>query len=913
MVNSESCRDSQCSLFLHRNDLPSEFYAAASEKGVKIVYLYLKVDNETYHPAEPNGKFLPGRWTWAVDISEPILSFSYDYDILSLGVLQYQFRRMRVWLSEQPTGCLSNLSLSCQDLLLARVLLTELAKEFSQKKPPQDDVVCGAVVDKNMDLFLFLFEGNIVYRCCNSKTTGNQSLIECDLKVEVSQWLYFFYDMLNIVTIVVFFVWPTILLFLPDFFFSFEDKADPQPSEVWKEIKAQCEKTICCDVETEQSPLVDPDSSVKRYGSVGKSNEGKNDSTTENEATEKSPKEHQAFVGKNTELIPVNDTSPISLTRLIRYCTSISPLFTSDCSKLFLLYYILFPIVYYYKLVLSFLFKDHHLREEIKIPGARLEGAVFAWFFGTVYFDLDLRIVCPVVIVLICCPGVIIFYVKPYHIQNECSVCGSNPFSLREDIREHLTLMANFIFSGAKYFLTGGCFSESFKSRKVSLLSDHFFRPLTRQCFGRLGRWILCCKCSRECVLLRSFLSFPMALFVITVFFILFLSLWGAILGILVTSYLFLFTLTVLFLLLWDLPYFRFLIFAWRVLRQSVYGEHLNKESDEPPKTIPCFSCTYGRSYLSTCCPWCHSQVRLYLSTVFSRPSKDPQLTPDMECTGKETKRKDKTLRKAGSSQENESVAMECIGKEGEEGAEKIEDRNAESNENKSYKESALKRAKRLIGELILMLLALCGASGISIVAGLSCRFAVRLIGFFIVGMVLNAERTTPFITFTYVLINHIFCYYTNFQTRYTEIKKMILKRWNEKSTLLPNTSQTDEDTIPLHLFWFVCNECRVLPLVNESVLMLVNIIFFTWILLVALAAVVFFGEEYNRSPLVSAAAVLISGKLPEWLFKKLIKGRNFTDKELLEKKKKVSKAVDDFVLLAEYKVRQGYKLCEMV
>ena len=80
-----------------------------------------------------------------------------------------------------------------------------------------------------------------------------------------------------------------------------------------------------------------------------------------------------------------------------------------------------------------------------------------------------------------------------------------------------------------------------------------------------------------------------------------------------------------------------------------------------------------------------------------------------------------------------------------------------------------------------------------------------------------------------------------------------------------------------------------------------------------ALAAVVFFGEEYNRSPLVSAAAVLISGKLPEWLFKKLIKGRNFTDKELLEKKKKVSKAVDDFVLLAEYKVRQGYKLCEMV
>ena len=288
-------QDSQCSLFLHRNDLPSEFYAAASEKGVKIVYLYLKVDNETYHPAEPNGKFLPGRWTWAVDISEPILSFSYDYDILSLGVLQYQFRRMRVWLSEQPTGCLSNLSLSCQDLLFGQSTADGPCKRVFSEKAATGRRCLWCRRDKNMDLFLFLFEGNIVYRCCNSKTTGNQSLIECDLKVEVSQWLYFFYDMLNIVTIVVFFVWPTILLFLPDFFFSFEDKADPQPSEVWKEIKAQCEKTICCDVETEQSPLVDPDSSVKRYGSVGKNNEGKNDSTTENEATEKSPKEHQAF------------------------------------------------------------------------------------------------------------------------------------------------------------------------------------------------------------------------------------------------------------------------------------------------------------------------------------------------------------------------------------------------------------------------------------------------------------------------------------------------------------------------------------------------------------------------------------------------------------------------------------------
>lgn len=154
IIYSESCNEAQCKLVLQTKDLSTTFNATASEEGVRIVYLYLKVSNNTNYLGESNEKFRPARWTWAKDIGEPMLSFSYDYDILSLGLLQYQFRQMRVWLYEQPAGCLSSISLYCQDRVIARVLLNDL----STKKSPKDDVVCGTVVDKNINRFHLLFE-----------------------------------------------------------------------------------------------------------------------------------------------------------------------------------------------------------------------------------------------------------------------------------------------------------------------------------------------------------------------------------------------------------------------------------------------------------------------------------------------------------------------------------------------------------------------------------------------------------------------------------------------------------------------------------------------------------------------------------------------------------------------------------
>ena len=99
VANSDSCEKTQCRLVPQTNDLSTTFSTTASERGVRLFYLYVKVNNNTYRPTNPSNKLRPARWAWARDIQEPMLSFSYDYDILSWGLLHhFQVRMMRVWL-----------------------------------------------------------------------------------------------------------------------------------------------------------------------------------------------------------------------------------------------------------------------------------------------------------------------------------------------------------------------------------------------------------------------------------------------------------------------------------------------------------------------------------------------------------------------------------------------------------------------------------------------------------------------------------------------------------------------------------------------------------------------------------------------------------------------------------------------
>ena len=107
--------EAQCKVLPVGKGNASEFRVKASEKGVRIIYLDLKFTNDSYRPLESENQFLSNRWVWASLISEPMLSLSYDYDILSLGLLKYQTRSMDVLLEDQPSGCLANFNSSCQN------------------------------------------------------------------------------------------------------------------------------------------------------------------------------------------------------------------------------------------------------------------------------------------------------------------------------------------------------------------------------------------------------------------------------------------------------------------------------------------------------------------------------------------------------------------------------------------------------------------------------------------------------------------------------------------------------------------------------------------------------------------------------------------------------------------------------
>jgi len=172
------------------------------------------------------------------------------------------------------------------------------------------------------------------------------------------------------------------------------------------------------------------------------------------------------------------------------------------------------------------------------------------------------------------------------------------------------------------------------------------------------------------------------------------------------------------------------------------------------------------------------------------------------------------------------------------------------------------------------------------------------MVGFVIVGVFWNSKETIPYITFLYVLMNHASCYYGSIQSRYKEIKVMISKQPKSQDS---GKKIGDDDSIRLDLFWFVCNDCKVLPLVDELCLMFVSVVAFAFVLFLAVAAIMFLGEQNSAFPdvvtaLLQAGAILISGKLPEWLFKKLIKEERFTDDEKIEKQKLVAQACSDWL-----------------
>ena len=138
-----------------------------------------------------------------------MLSLSFDYDIISLGLLTYQVRRMDLQLEDQPNGCLATLNSSCQNTVIGRMLLNETEySSRSDKVSHYTDVVCVAVIEQKVDFYSGFFDGNVVYHCCRKSEQASvwqASSIECELVAESSHWFKAFSGTLNILTVVMMF------------------------------------------------------------------------------------------------------------------------------------------------------------------------------------------------------------------------------------------------------------------------------------------------------------------------------------------------------------------------------------------------------------------------------------------------------------------------------------------------------------------------------------------------------------------------------------------------------------------------------------------------------------------------------------------------------------------------------------
>ena len=197
----------------------------------------------------------------------------------------------------------------------------------------------------------------------------------------------------------------------------------------------------------------------------------------------------------------------------------------------------------------------------------------------------------------------------------------------------------------------------------------------------------------------------------------------------------------------------------------------------------------------------------------------------------------------------------------------------------------------------------LCASFAVS----LSCRFVARMIGFVIMGLVLNAEIASPFVTFFLAVSTNMYLCYYNLQVRYKEVKEMISKQWKQlkrrETGISVALSNSRQDTIPEGLFWHVCDEKsksthNVLPITREICCMLGKMTVILIFLFLALCSVIFLGNNYNIPAVASTIAVFVSGVIPGLFFKGLTNAKKFSGAKKEEMMGEIELAVKEYVRL---------------
>ena len=194
-----------------------------------------------------------------------------------------------------------------------------------------------------------------------------------------------------------------------------------------------------------------------------------------------------------------------------------------------------------------------------------------------------------------------------------------------------------------------------------------------------------------------------------------------------------------------------------------------------------------------------------------------------------------------------------------------------------------------------------------------SVLFTTNIFFLTIVGLVLNYQFVTPYVVFISVVAANIYLCYSNLQSRYREVKGMILNHWEEETKDLSWIKCRNKGTIPKELFWSVCgneesdSKMQILPLRTEIFFMLRNVALIVSFLCLFFLAILFFKTVEEISALVSTFFVFISGVIPKLIFKRFTKKKKFNGRDKIKIDNKIKEAVREYVLLRVEEIPHPY------
>jgi len=325
------------------------------------------------------------------------------------------------------------LNSSCQDIVVARTLLGNVtARKGSGGIHYGEDVVCVAEIDTNMNFFQNFFEGDVEFRCCKvvDNRGGLNLILECDIRVQRSNWYKAFYVVLNFLTFFVGVYSPALLFVLPDYiiYLRKECKKEQQEQEEEKRLEKNGYQPIPSSREitiestdVTHANAIDSEgtmlSRVRRPATLAEdhtnvneepntnesviANEANGNEASLNDPNLNSPNSNESILGvlpnstlddkvkdeeeRKIDELPVDDGSPVNISTLLYACASAKVFrhYSTKLSfniKLAFLWFCVIPFPVYIELALSYTLKDEFVDELGKKDTAILTGGLFIFF-----------------------------------------------------------------------------------------------------------------------------------------------------------------------------------------------------------------------------------------------------------------------------------------------------------------------------------------------------------------------------------------------------------------------------------------------------------------------------------------------------------------------------------------------------